>query len=528
MFHRLSSRPRERQPTSPKSPSHSPIYQHPSGSKFTEDEVSAVLSSETGSYTTSSIDELPGSWRNLRSISRLQKSRRPPLPSFHVPDVQVNDLTNVPDSTPAPLGSITFFPTHHSPESFIEDDRLKVKSHENARVALLRDVAPEQSEKCSELLQTSLPPDRDAVRDIIPQRNGFVKTVIEAYNNNRGLIIRPDDVWLAILVQFSFFVHSSAEALRGIFVGHEGSNELVIKSGRNRYSVDSASMAHQMTELIQDQIPDQTVREWIMPSFTTTTPADRTACAVVMMGTMTECFLLKFVLRCGIPRVTLEGERKDWEDIALRLERLKKYGIQTIAWYHLLRPVVSRFVAAYNSPNSLENLEFWNKVAHQELGSGPQWLSGWITAFCVFNEHGQWQGNKLNEERIREHEPKKLLRPADPLHISASQFASVYTIRQRSPYLVLDGFPYPTIDSQDIPCGYAYLDVALDDNGEFFNTMLIGGSIGSQICSTEKSELFRNGMRDTVRPLSAWWYLMKRETDEGVDEIQGQGHVYTS
>lgn len=34
--------------------------------------------------------------------------------------------------------------------------------------------------------------------DIIPQRNGFVHTVVEAYNQHRALIVRPDDVWLAI------------------------------------------------------------------------------------------------------------------------------------------------------------------------------------------------------------------------------------------------------------------------------------------------------------------------------------------
>ncbi|KIJ09867.1 hypothetical protein PAXINDRAFT_119771 [Paxillus involutus ATCC 200175] len=496
------------------------MYQHPSGSKFKEEEVSAVLTSETSSYAPSSVDELPGSWRNLRTISsRLQKSRRAPLPSFHVSDVQVSEIMNVPHPSPAPSGPITFCPTQHSPESFTEDDRLKVKSHENARVALLRDVMPEQSQRCFEFLQSSLPTGRDAIRDIIPQKNGFVKTVIESYNNHRGLIIRPDDVWLAILVQFGFFANNNAEALRRVFIGHEARKGLVIRSGGNRHTMDPASMEHQMTELIHDQIPDLTLREWIIPSFTSTTAVDRTACAMVMMGTMKEYLAFNFVQRGGIPRVTLEGEKKDWEDIILRLERLKKYGIQTVAWYHLLRPVISRFVAAYDNPHSPENIDFWNKATHHELGYEPQWLSGWITAFCVFNAQGQWQGNKLNEERIREHEPKKLLRPADPLHISASQFASVYTIRQRTPCLVLDGFPYPTIDSQDIPCGYACLDVTLDDNGKFLDTILIAGSIGSQICSTEKTELFRNGMRDTVRPVTGWWYLTKRE---GADEVRGR------
>ncbi|KAG2049580.1 hypothetical protein BDR06DRAFT_975080 [Suillus hirtellus] len=39
----------------------------------------------------------------------------------------------------------------------------------------------------------------------MPKPNEFVHTVLEAYNNHRALTLRPDDVWTAILIQFSFF-----------------------------------------------------------------------------------------------------------------------------------------------------------------------------------------------------------------------------------------------------------------------------------------------------------------------------------
>ncbi|KAF8126048.1 hypothetical protein EV363DRAFT_1402097 [Boletus edulis] len=539
MFRRLSIARDRSEPTSPsKSPPSSPtgrfhtFFQHPSGSRFTEDAVSAVLSSETGSDATSlgvrsSAHSVPP-WRGLRTQPfRLQKLRRAPLlsprspPPIHVEFVgdASSEITSsswtmasipIPPPTSASKQSISFCPVPHSAESFTEYDRLQVRSDENPSFILLRSVAPEKSQLCSELLHTSLPSSRDAMRDIIPHKNGFVDTVIEAYNNHRGLIVRPDDVWIAIMTQFSFFVNGHAEALRKVFVTHEGKRELVVESSGSRYTMDTASMVDRMTALMEEQIDDPSLRDWIMPDFTTTTLVDKTTCAIVMMGAMKNYFAYKFTLRCGIPKVTLEGEKKDWESILHRLEHLKRYGIQTIAWYHLLRPILTRFVTAYDHPTHPDNLDFWNRIAHRELGSGPQWLSGWITAFCVFNERGQWQGNTLNEERIREHEPKKLLRPADPLQLTPSHFAAVYTIRERAPYLALDGFPYPTIESQDVPCGYVCMDVMLEDNGEMMETMLIAGSVGAQICSTEKTELFRNGLRDTVRPVSAWWYFVKR------------------
>ncbi|KAG6371848.1 hypothetical protein JVT61DRAFT_8845 [Boletus reticuloceps] len=228
-------------------------------------------------------------------------------------------------------------------------------------------------------------------------------------------------------------------------------------------------MAHQMTELY---IVDASLREWIMPNFTTTTTIDKSISAIVMIGTMKEYFLYKFRLLCGIPRVTLEGERSDWEEILCCLE---KCGIQTTTWYPLLRPIVSRFVAAYDDPNSPGNLDFWNKVAHRSgSGSGPRWLSRWITAFCVFGEKGQWQGKKLAEERHGD-----VKKANDPSQFSAEEFASTY-IRSdgTKPYLVLDGFPYPRIDFN---AGYAYVDVKLDDNRKLFDVMFVAGLAGMQI-----------------------------------------------
>jgi hypothetical protein len=77
------------------------------------------------------------------------------------------------------------------------------------------------------------------------------------------------------------------------------------------------------------------------------------------MATLKQYLSYKITMMgCGLPRVTLEGEKADWVDILGRLEKLKEYGLETIAWYHLLRPVIARFVAAFNVPDSIENVAF--------------------------------------------------------------------------------------------------------------------------------------------------------------------------
>ena len=50
--------------------------------------------------------------------------------------------------------------------------------------------------------------------------NGFVGALYQAYNEHRHLILRPDDVWLAIATAFGLFmgVKENAETMRKQFV----------------------------------------------------------------------------------------------------------------------------------------------------------------------------------------------------------------------------------------------------------------------------------------------------------------------
>jgi hypothetical protein len=178
--------------------------------------------------------------------------------------------------------------------------------------------------------------------NLVPNENGFVATLLDAYTQDRALVIRPDDVWLAILCQFNFFVTARAELLRANFVAHEGKDELtIVAMPATRYTVDFGHIARQMAGLIEKNVVDPALRAWATPNFTTTTPNDTTVGAVLLMATLKNYFNYVIIMvGCGIPRVTLEGERADWVNILGRLEKLKEYGLEAIAWYHLLCPVV--------------------------------------------------------------------------------------------------------------------------------------------------------------------------------------------
>ena len=357
--------------------------------------------------------------------------------------------------------------------------------------SLLRSSCNRKSLDCKELLQSSFQShfNQPGQNFIYSSSNGFVKGTIEAYNQHHHLVIRPEDVWFAILTQFSSYVNAHSEELRDKFVAHEGQKELEIKMVGTRYSVDFGWFAEEMGRLLEKNVVDPELREWILPSFTTTTREDSVVASVLMMGTLQKYFSYSCCIMCGLPSVTLLGTEGDWENILLRLEKLKTYGKEPTIWYNLLRPILARFVKSFQSPDSEEVLDFWQKVVHQyNMGSGPTYLSGWITAFCFFDENGKML--------YRDPGPRK-----DKIEPNWN--------RSRYPYLELDGTAYSRIGTNDVPNGYSSVPVKVDDNGYEFGAMMYAGSTAFK--GTSSGRPLDNGEvgLDTVQPVTGWWMFEK-------------------
>ncbi|KAI5300225.1 hypothetical protein KEM56_002625 [Ascosphaera pollenicola] len=186
--------------------------------------------------------------------------------------------------------------------------------------------------------------------------NGLVDTVLEAYNTHHHLILRPDDIWTAILSGFSFYVNMHSEELRSSFVAHEGRKQLKIHCGGTRHTVDFGNLAQQFTGLMHDNLIDKTLQEWILPNFSTTTDNDRVVASVLMMATLKNYFEFGIFLLCGLPAVTLLGEREDWVQLHGKLEKLKEFGEETATWASLLDPPIHSSVGT--QPLVLDGVEY--------------------------------------------------------------------------------------------------------------------------------------------------------------------------
>jgi hypothetical protein len=139
--------------------------------------------------------------------------------------------------------------------------------------------------------------------------NGFVHACLKAYFDHHHLVIRPDDIWLAILTQLNFYIRRNAEELRDRFVAHEGTKNLHIliggETGSSKNPLDFATFAKEMTQKMQENVVDPDLREWVVPDFTTTQETDKVVASIVFMGSMSKYFSYAGSTGCGIPSVTL-------------------------------------------------------------------------------------------------------------------------------------------------------------------------------------------------------------------------------
>jgi hypothetical protein len=405
---------------------------------------------------------------------------------------------------------ITFNIANHPSNSWSQWKGEPVGSRDD----LFAKSCPDEVQNSSRIIQSSISESTFQDAHVVPAKNGFVVSAWEAYSNHHHLTIRPDDIWFAILSQLNFYINAHAEDLRDHFVAHQGKKELVIHDVGTIDTVDFGLFARRMTGLIQQNVKDPDLRDWIMPAFSTTTVDDRTTAAVLMMGSLQAYFSYTSCLTCGIPSVTLLGERADYEDIFQRLDKLDQLGPEARDWQRLLRPILHKFVKSFDEVMTADVQDFWSKIAHYQGGSGMSYLSGWLTAFCFWRNDGtslyyKNETAKFGSSFAPNHGPPKFSSPYTP---------NPYTNIRRPAY-ELGPATYHTIDTNDIPAGFASVPVKVDDNGRIHRTKMVAGSLGINI--TRSGEQADDGEQkwDSVRSLSGWMmYLLDEEGSKAAEQ----------
>lgn len=273
------------------------------------------------------------------------------------------------------MTGVTIYPSEQQATTINPSARSLVGGQNKSN--FLQDV--EGKKRHGTILQSSF---HQTPKYLFPDDNGFVHTVMNAYNEHHHLRIRPEDIWLAILTQLSSYINAHSEELRGSFVAFDGKTELEIEyETGTRFDCNWAEFASMITHMLHQNVVDRELQSWIMPAFSTTIQHDKIVASVVMMASLQSYFNYTASFRCGLPSVTLLGEKADYELILQRLDKLRSFGKEPTQFADLLTAVIKRLVRSFEDPKDADVLDFWNRVVKEShFESGGDYFSGWSTS----------------------------------------------------------------------------------------------------------------------------------------------------
>lgn len=89
---------------------------------------------------------------------------------------------------------------------------------------------------------------------ILPCKNGFVDACIDAYIRHHCLVLRPDDVWLAIVAQLNIFLKGNAhELVNRLILPHDP--EFIVDAPSVRWERDYPWISNTLIDVMSVRIP---------------------------------------------------------------------------------------------------------------------------------------------------------------------------------------------------------------------------------------------------------------------------------
>lgn len=345
-----------------------------------------------------------------------------------------------------------------------------------------------------------------------PSSGGFIRGAVEAWAQHQHFVIRPDEVWFEVLSQMNLYMSAHSEKLRDMFVEFDGREKIVVEG--DSWEGIIVSFGDEMN----NRVKTKWLKDWILPNFSTSTPKDEVTATILMMGLMKTFFDFEGMVICGIPSVTLLGEREDWVKLHAKLDRLYEFGDDAGLFADALKPIMKRFVSSWDGDG--ETKEFWEQIVRAKkkwsCGEGAsEWdVSGWITGFQFFERDGKRRGfdpwveededEEESAEEVKEEEVVMGIHPNDwNIHIDGQSYLPVSLSDLSTGYakapLKMKGYPQPGVDT---------------------DTYLLAGNIG--VHRTEEKG------RVEARPVSGWFLYGPVDTNYTVGPFFGSGEELES
>jgi len=208
-------------------------------------------------------------------------------------------------------------------------------------------------------------------------------SIIKSFNDHVPLVLYPDAIWLQVVQQVAIHIHENAEQLRSKIVNFKQGKKL-LRVRRDTFVKGKATnpwddVFPEFAEQIKGHIGKDNYNS-IVSTFSTTTPVTKAAQEVALMDCVQSYFNFLFETLCGIPSITLEGTKQDWQVLLDKTKYLsKKFDLDW--WANELVPVLQEFVNVFDGN---VNQEFWKDFVNVEQSSGGPYFTGHMTKLSAY------------------------------------------------------------------------------------------------------------------------------------------------
>lgn len=223
-------------------------------------------------------------------------------------------------------------------------------------------------------------------------------TLHDAWALHGSVVLSPDDIWIAVQLQFARYMRKNAEKLREKFVSFDDKEEIVVSM--DDAPQDYALFMTRAVEMINDHDGQKVnMTDNFCPEFTSSTHFDRNMKSLAIMENMKHYYNYTMSCMCGITKVGLLGKLDDWQKLFVFVAKLveydvdekkdggedydkssdKKYGFT--AWIKSVLEVCTLLVDTYLGEDSKKVTSRWNEMLSEQhtYGSGAStYISGWL------------------------------------------------------------------------------------------------------------------------------------------------------
>lgn len=224
-----------------------------------------------------------------------------------------------------------------------------------------------------------LPDEHKNERLIYTRDNGFIETLQYCYDEHRPLKLSPDHIWTLICQATSIHINQHYDSLKNIIFTDEKKEELII---RNDSLENNARYWGTLIKDFCNETKNHTrndLYDFFVPNFSTTTPVQTTVYQITLLESYKKKFSYVGETGCGIPQITITGNKEDWIWIFDHLSDLDKLGLTW--WGKELRPIIKEFINVFDDKI---NVSFWDSIYKDAAEYGAFYISGWIIKFFPY------------------------------------------------------------------------------------------------------------------------------------------------